>query len=550
MSETHDFIIVGSGAGSFCAALVLRAAGKRVLILEKAALVGGTTATSGGVMWIPNNRFMKEAGVPDSREQAIAYLDAAVGAIADAGADMPGASRERRVAFIDAAPQMIDFLVAQGIKLRRIPSYPDHYSVAGESVPGRTVVSELFDIKQLGAWKAKLRPGFLPLPANLDEAMQLPLMKRDKAAKKVLFRVLGRALKDKLSGKQRATAGQALQGQMLHAALKAGVEIRLQSPVKELIVDNGRVTGVVTADGARIDAKLGVLLNAGGFARNQRMLDQYMPGVKSEWTSVIEEDLGEMIEAGQRIGAAVAQMDRRIGMQITLPPDAKRVKPNLDTSKPHCIVVDGSGVRYMRESGAPTDICRKMLERNRQVPAVPSFMIVDSQYINTYMLAGSMAGPKKPQAWFDSKMLRKADTIEALAADCGIDATTLRATVDRYNAQVQRGVDDDFQRGENSFDEWSGDPLKADAKTLGAIEQGPFYAMQMFPGDVSTFGGLVCDVHARVLRGDGSAIEGLYATGTSTASVMGAVEGGPGGSIGPTMTWAWLAARHALQAGT
>src|SRR3546814_7193375 len=113
------------------------------------------------------------------------------------------------------------------------------------------------------------------------------------------------------------------------------------------------------------------------------MLDQYMPGVRSEWTSVIEEDLGEMIEAGQRIGAAVAQMDQRIGMQITLPPDAKRVKPNLDTSKPHCIVVDGSGVRYMRESGAPTDICRKMLERNRQVPAVPSFMIVDSQYINT-----------------------------------------------------------------------------------------------------------------------------------------------------------------------
>src|SRR3546814_6040724 len=148
MSETHDFIIVGSGAGSFCAALGWRGAGKRVLILEKAALVGGTTATSGVVRAIPNDRFMKEPGGPDSREQAIAYLDAAVGAIADAGADMPGASRERRVAFIDAAPQMIDFLVAQGIKLRRIPSYPDHYSVAGESVPGRTVVSELFDLKQ------------------------------------------------------------------------------------------------------------------------------------------------------------------------------------------------------------------------------------------------------------------------------------------------------------------------------------------------------------------------------------------------------------------
>src|SRR3546814_11212723 len=124
------------------------------------------------------------------------------------------------------------------------------------------------------------------------------------------------------------------------------------------------------------------------------MLDQYMPGVRSEWTSVIEEDLGEMIEAGQRIGAAVAQMDQRIGMQITLPPDAKRVKPNLDTSKPHCIVVDGSGVRYLRESGAPPDICRKMPARNRHVPAVQRFMIVDRQYIHTYMLAGSVTGER------------------------------------------------------------------------------------------------------------------------------------------------------------
>jgi len=547
MNETFDFVVVGSGGGSLCAALVLRAAGKSVLVLEKSELVGGTTATSGGVMWIPNNRYMKEAGVPDSREQAIAYLDAVVGD----RADMPGASRERRLAFVDAAPKMIDFLVGQGIRLRRVPSYPDHYSVPGASVPGRAVVSELYDVKQLGAWKNKLRPGFLPLPANLDEAMQLPLMKRSKAAKKVLFRIIGRAIADKLTGRQRITAGAALQAQMLNAALKAGTDIRLQSKVGELIVDGGRVSGVVTHSGGveqRIGARLGVLINAGGFARNQRMLDQYIPGVRAEWSSVIEEDMGEMIEAGQRAGAALAQMDQRVGMQITLPPDAKRVKPNLDTSKPHCIVVDQSGLRYMRESGAPTDICRKMLERNAQVPAVPSYMILDSQYVNTYMLAGSMPGPKKPQAWLDSKTLRRADTLDALAADCGIEAGQLRATVERYNDGARRGVDEDFHRGEHAFDEWSGDPLKPDAKTLGTIEQGPFYAMPIYPGDVSTFGGLVTDTQARVLRPDGSVIAGLYATGTSSASVMGPVEGGPGGSIGPTLTWAYLAAHHAITA--
>ena len=547
MNETFDFVVVGSGGGSLCAALVLRAAGKSVLVLEKSELVGGTTATSGGVMWIPNNRYMKEAGVPDSREQAIAYLNAVVGD----RADMPGASHERRLAFVDAAPKMIDFLVGQGIRLRRVPSYPDHYSVPGASVPGRAVVSELYDVKQLGAWKNKLRPGFLPLPANLDEAMQLPLMKRSKAAKKVLFRIIGRAIADKLTGRQRITAGAALQAQMLNAALKAGTDIRLQSKVGELIVDGGRVSGVVTHSGGveqRIGARLGVLINAGGFARNQRMLDQYIPGVRAEWSSVIEEDMGEMIEAGQRAGAALAQMDQRVGMQITLPPDAKRVKPNLDTSKPHCIVVDQSGLRYMRESGAPTDICRKMLERNAQVPAVPSYMILDSQYVNTYMLAGSMPGPKKPQAWLDSKTLRRADTLDALAADCGIEAGQLRATVERYNDGARRGVDEDFHRGEHAFDEWSGDPLKPDAKTLGTIEQGPFYAMPIYPGDVSTFGGLVTDTQARVLRPDGSVIAGLYATGTSSASVMGPVEGGPGGSIGPTLTWAYLAAHHAITA--
>ena len=547
MTETFDFVVVGSGAGSFCAALALRKAGKSVLVLEKAELVGGTTATSGGVMWIPNNRFMKEAGVADSREQAIAYLDAVIGD----RPDMPGTSRERRIAFVDAAPKMIDFLVEQGIRLRRIPSYPDHYKAPGESVPGRAVVSELYNARQLGEWKSKLRPGFLPLPANLDEAMQLPLMKRSKAAKKVLFRVIGRAIADKLTGRQRVTAGQALQAQMLNAAIKAGVEVRTQSPVKQLIVEGDRITGVVVGRDAgeqRIGAKLGVLINAGGFARNQRMLDQYMPGVKTEWSSVIAEDLGEMIEEGQRIGAALAQMDQRIGMQITLPPGTRAVKPNLDTSKPHCIVVDQGGERYMRESGAPTDICRKMLERNRQTPAVPSYMILDSQYVNTYMLAGSMPGPKKPQAWLDSKTLLRADSIEALATECGIGGERLRATVTRYNELVKRGVDEDFHRGESSFDEWSGDPLKPDAKTLGTIEQGPFYAMPIYPGDVSTFGGLVTDVHARVLRPDGTAIEGLYATGTSTASVMGPVEGGPGGSIGPTMTWAYLAAQHAISA--
>ncbi|PTU30443.1 FAD-binding protein [Stenotrophobium rhamnosiphilum] len=545
MSETFDFIVIGSGGGSMCAALQMRAAGKSVLILEKTDLVGGTTAASGGVMWIPNNRFMKSEGIEDSAEKANAYLDAVVGDSKDAA----GASRERRLAYVEQAPEMINFLVDQGIQLRRIPSWPDYYDVAGASVPGRAVVSQLFDIKKLGVWKEKLRPGFLPLPANLDEAMQLPLIKRSGKAKKVLARIIGRVLVDKITGKQRATAGQALQGQMLHAALKAGVGIRLNAAVKEIIVENDRVTGVIVGV-QKISARLGVLINAGGFARNQRMLDQYIPGTSADWSSTIDADTGEMIEEGQRIGAATAQMAERIGMQISLPPGSKSlaVKPGMqnDICKPHAIVVDQTGVRYAGEACSHAEFSQRMIERNKIAPASPSWMIFDSQYLATYMLAGTMPGAKKPKSWTEEHFLRSGDTVEALAASCGLDASTLKASVERFNGFSRKGRDEDFQRGDHPYDQWTGDPLSTPSNTLGTIEKAPFFAVQILPGDVGTYGGLVTDTHARVLRADGSVIEGLYATGTSTASVMGRVEPGPGGSIGPSFTWGYVAAKHAI----
>lgn len=544
MNETFDFVVVGSGGGSMCAALVMRDAGKSVLILEKADLVGGTTAIAGGVMWIPNNRFMKSEGVPDSREDAIAYLDAVVGD----KPDMPGATRERRIAFVDEAPRMIDFLVDHGIKLRRIPSWPDYYKAPGESVPGRTVVSELFNLKQLGEWKSKLRPGFLQLPANLDEAMQLGLMKRSTAAKKILARIIGRVILDLVTGKKRTTAGQALQGQMLLAAIKAGAEIRTGSGVKQLVVEEGRVTGVVVEkNGAewRIGARQGVLINAGGFARNQQMLDQYIPGTSTEWSLVVGEDTGDMIQEGQRIGAAIAQMEERIGTAVALPPGAKAAAPG-DTAKPHSIVVDQTGVRYTNESGSTVEFCRHQRARNKQAPATPSWLVFDSQYMRDYMLAGTMPGMKKPKAWSEEKFLRQGNTIEELATACGIDASALRATVDRFNGFARAGRDEDFHRGEHVYEQWMGDSLKEQEKSLGAIETGPYFAVPLYPGDVSTFGGLVTDVHARVLRADGSVIDGLYATGTSTASVMGGVEPGAGGSIGPSFTWGYVAAKHAV----
>jgi len=553
--ETFDWVVVGNGAGSMSSALVMRKAGKSVLVLEKSAWAGGTTAKSGGVMWIPNNRFMRAAGDKDSAEAAITYLDAA--AATDPG-EAPGTSRERRLAYVQEAPKMIDFLVDQGLKMERTADFwPDYYDeLPGGCKTTRCVSAQLFDTNELGEWKSKLRPGFLPVPVRLDEGMKLPYYKKSWTGRKAFLKVILRTAWTRLTGKKVVSAGAALQGRMLLAGLKAGVDLRLESPVSELVVENGVVTGVVTVkDGKpwRVGAKLGVLVNAGGFARNQAMRDKYMPGTKSEWSQTNEGDMGEMHVEMERIGGVLAQMDQMVGYQTSLAPGWEKMFPTPPiqslTGKPHAILVDQSGVRYMNEGGSYELYCENMLKRNRTVPAIPSWAIFDATCIDQYMVAGTMPGASKPAAWTEQGYLKKADSIEELARLIQVDPAALKGTVERWNGFVEKGVDEDFHRGERAYDSWLGDPYHGPNKALGAIETGPFYALNVVPGDVSTYGGAVTDVNGRVVRADGSPIEGLYATGVSTASVMGNVYPGAGASIGPSLTFGYIAAKHAAGVG-
>lgn len=555
--ETVDFIVVGSGGGSMCAALYMRSIGKRVLVLEKTDLLGGTTSRSGGVMWIPNNRFMRAEGIDDSLEQAMAYMEATAGQSTDA----PGSTYERRKTYIEEAPKMVDFLVEQGIKLRRSPSWPDYYDEKpGGSVPGRTVIADLFNVNELGEWKHKLRPNFMAVPAYHSEGFEISTFKSSVRGKLAMLKVGLRISLAKLTGKQWVPAGAALQGRMLQASLSAGVEFRVNAAVTALIIEEGKVQGVkVTLDGRErtIASRLGVLINAGGFSQNQAMRDEYIPGTSTEWTAAGPGDTGEMIRSMMALGAQAGQMNERVGNQMSIPPGKENkngdgvalggISGQMNFSKPHSIVVDQSGVRYMNEGGSYMAFCQNMLARNKTIPAVPSWWIVDSQYMEKYMFSGTMPGKEKPKEWYDSGYLRRADSIEHLAVLLAIDPVTLVSTVQRFNQAARTGKDDEFQRGARAYDAWLGDHYHTPSHTLGTIEQGPFYAAPIVPGDVGTYGGVVTDQYSRVVKPGGEPIDGLYATGTSTASVMGRFYPGAGSSIGPSFVFGLIAARHAAE---
>jgi len=551
--ETFDWVVVGSGAGSMSSGLVMRQAGKSVVVLEKTQYFGGTTCKSGGVMWIPNNGFMN-AG-EDSEEKAVAYLEAVVGDDSDA----PGTSRDKRLAYVREAPRSVEFLISQGVKLERGSEFwPDYYDeLPGGCKTSRTVTALPFNKKELGDWEPRLRRGFLEVPAKLDDGMKLSFARHSWKIKMIFAKIALRVVLGKLTGKHWVTAGAALQGRMLLAGRKAGIDVRLESPVSELVVEAGKVKGVVTVkDGKpwRIAARVGVLVNAGGFAQNQAMRDRYQPGTRAAWSNAPEGDTGEMHLEMERIGGVLAQMDEMVGFQTTRYPnfDKDYVKPGMQavTAKPHAILVDQSGVRYMNEGGSYELYCETMLKRNRTVPAIPSWAIMDSTFMQEYQLCGTAGIEKKPKSWIENGYLKQASTIEELAKLIKVDPTALKATVDRWNAFVDKGVDEDFHRGERAYDNWLGDPFFRDGpnKTMGRIERGPFYAVDVIPGDVGTYGGVVTDVHSRVLRSDGSVIEGLYATGVSTASAMGRVYPGAGASVGPSMVFGYIAGKHAAGA--
>lgn len=543
----YDIVIVGSGIGGLTATIAAKLAGLRPLLLEKEPLIGGSSALSGGVLWLPDNPLMRREGVADSREAALTYLANFV------GEDDPGSTPARREAFVDAVAPLVAMLEAQGLPFLRCEGYADYYdTLPGGNARGRALEVDVYDANRLGEWKARFRPQNFPVPARASEPAKLMLMGVSWAGKMKALEVGLRAVKGKLLGRALYSAGAALQGRLLEVALRLGCDIRVDAPLIDLEMEGGKVIGAtarIDGEAQSIRARRGVLIAAGGFARNAAMRDQYQrQPITDHWTYSNPGETGEAIQAMAKAGAALGWMDEAWWTLSFLndgPGGANQIIPELH--KPHVILVDETGQRFVNEAQSYMEIGRACYERNKAAKAIPAWAVLDARHRKRYIFGYAMPG-KLPEAWIEKGFARRSDSIAGLAAQCGIDPAGLEATVKTWNAMCAEGTDSEFRKGASAYNRYYGDPTNKPNPCMGPIDKGPFWAVPLVPGDVGTCGGAVTDEHARVKRPDGSVIEGLYAAGNCTSPLAGPYYIGAGLSIGASAVFGKLAVDHMASA--
>jgi 3-oxosteroid 1-dehydrogenase len=351
--------------------------------------------------------------------------------------------------------------------------------------------------------------------------------------------------------------GRALIGPLRIGLRQAGVPVQLNTALTDLYVENGAVRGVYvrdtgaseTAEPKLIKARRGVILACGGFEHNEQMRVKYQRApITTEWTVGAKANTGDGIVAAEKLGATLELMEDA-WWGPTVPLVGAPWFALSERNSPGSIIVNMSGKRFMNESMPYVEAVHWMYGGEYgQGPGpgenIPAWLVFDQQYRNRYIFAGLQPGQRIPRKWLDSGVIVQADTLEELADKAGLPVDELLATVRRFNGFARSGVDDDFHRGESAYDRYYGDPTNKPNPNLGEIKHPPYYAAKMVPGDLGTKGGVRTDVHGRALRDDGSVIEGLYAAGNVSAPVMGHTYPGPGGTIGPAMTFGYLAALH------
>jgi 3-oxosteroid 1-dehydrogenase len=540
-------VIAGSGGGGLAAAIAAIDSGLEPLVLEKMSTVGGSTGMSGGIVWIPNNPLMRAEGVADSHEEGLAYLEAVVG---DVG---PASTPARREMFLRAGSEMITFLQRKGVRFVRCKGWADYYSNrAGGNEAGRGVEGIPFDSRALGKWSDRMPTSYgnrVGLVVRTNELRLVQYFNRSPATFVGASKVFARSKVAQAQRKDMLTNGASLIAQMVKVLMDLEGEppIWTESPIEGLVVEEGRVVGVrVLKEGRplQVEGRKGVLLAAGGFARNAEMRRRYSGNQpnEAEWTLANPGDTGEVMREAMRLDAKTDLMDEAWWLPMTTSAlGAAAASVGQARQRPGAIFVDNAGERFCNESNSYVEVGKAMYANK----AVPCWLIFDEGYVQRYATTSNPLKRGLPQEVIDSGAIRKADTIEELAGLIGVDPVGLKRTVTRFNEHAEKGLDPDFGRGQSAYNDCLGDPGHKPNRSLGALDRAPFYATEVYPNDVGTCGGLVTDQYARVLDNGDQPIPGLYATGNITATVMGRTYPGAGASIANTMVFGYVAARHA-----
>lgn len=555
VDQQYDVVVCGSGAGGMTAALCAGQLGLSAVVIEKSDRYGGTSAVSGGGIWIPCNDQMAGAGMPDSEAEALTYLKHLI------GSDVPASKLE---AYVRYAREMVGYLAQHlDVRFSVVPKYPDYYpDKPGGKAGARSMQPVPVDALELGAeferQREPLRSTLVLGRIAMDQVEAHTLFARSAGWVWLTIRLLWNYWTDfswrrRTWRDRRLTLGQALTGSLRLAMLRRQVPLLLETGLQSLIAEQGRVTGVVVQQRGktlRLGARRGVIIATGGFESNQSLREQYLRApTQAQWTAAPRINEGDGLRAGQALGAATAFMDLTWGAPtVNVPGASSSTAVFVERSLPGCVVVNGQGRRFGNEAAPYTEfVYAVQADQQKTGAAVPCWMVFDARFRKNYpcgpfMPASIMPDSKLPADWVGT-VYEKADTLEALAARIRVDAAGLRETVDKMNGYARTGVDLEFGKGNNAFDRYYADPRVTPNPCLAPLVEAPFYAIKLYPGEIGTKGGLVTDEAARVLRADGTWIEGLYAIGNCAAAVMGKTYAGAGATLGPAMTFGYLAAK-------
>lgn len=554
--ESYDVLVVGSGAAGATTALRAAALGLSVLIVEKAAKFGGTSATSGGVMWIPDHGL---SGGTDSREEALRYLDAIV-----AGP----VQRDRLESFVDQGPRMIAFLKDSGIAMTA-SDWPDYFPEAPGARSDRAILCPTFDGRRLGAMFPLMREQYARFKLfnryAMDVGQTFSILARARGWKRTVARILTHYWSDvgtrRLTRRdRRCTMGGALMGRIYERVFERRVEVRLGTRFEALVLDQGRVTGVTVSRLGRsrtITARRGVVICAGGFEWNQELRDRFfpIPGHVSHSSTPEHANRGEALLAGLAIGAATEHVESGWWiptMAIPMPAASNFEQTHqaaFDVGRPHSVCVNRNGDRFVDEACGYDRFGKAMVEDQLATGAnTPCWLVFDARFRAKFTAGGLLPSTIMPDRaipvdWWDHYLFR-ADSVAALARKIDVPQAQLERTIANMNVYAKQGADPEYGRGGNAYDRMFGDAAVKPNPCLGPIDRGPFYAVQIQLGDIGTKGGLKTDAFARVMDRQGQPIAGLYAAGNATGGPFGDCYPGAGGTIGPAMTFGFVAANH------